>query len=246
MNCERVDNDGLTGRYLAGHLAEGDSVAFEEHVLTCDRCFEELELARVVRAGFRVMELVHESPRGSASLFPRNPILIAGLGLAAALAGLIFLGRPDLEVRQDLTRQMTIGPGDLPSYVPVTLRDSSNDQSLFLAGMDAYAKGEYDRAAEDLEAAVESDSTLLVRRLYLGASLSAIGRFDSAIPHLRAAVREPALSSDARWLLAKSLLRAGEVESGLRELKSLSDTQSTRSEAATDLLIRLADLQPPD
>jgi tetratricopeptide (TPR) repeat protein len=248
MNCERVEAEGLVGSYLTGRLDEEGSVALEEHVLGCDRCFEELELARVVRAGFREMEAVNYRPGTSPRLSSRKPLLVAGLALAAVLAGVILLDRGDFGVQQDLTGQVTIGPADLPPYIPVTLRDGADEasKSLFLSGMDAYAREDYEKALEDLKAAVEVDSTLLVRRLYLGASMSVLGRFEDAVPHLRAAARDPALSDDARWLLAKSLIRRGEVDSGRRELMSLSRTGGTHSKAAIDLLAHLADSQPPD
>jgi hypothetical protein len=39
LTCERVDEDDLDTRYLAGRLSDAESAAFEEHFFACDRCW---------------------------------------------------------------------------------------------------------------------------------------------------------------------------------------------------------------
>jgi len=51
MDCTQVERDGLIERYLSWKsLGPEDAVPFELHYFECDVCFENLEIARAIRA----------------------------------------------------------------------------------------------------------------------------------------------------------------------------------------------------
>ena len=41
VDCQRVEQEEVIERYLAGKLPEGEAEAFEQHYVGCESCFEE-------------------------------------------------------------------------------------------------------------------------------------------------------------------------------------------------------------
>ena len=87
MTCDRVDQEGLDTRYLAGKLGEAEAEAFEAHYFECDRCWALVHRGVEVRAAGR--------PTATA----RNPPIRAipwrkwaWVPLAAAAAAVLWLG----------------------------------------------------------------------------------------------------------------------------------------------------------
>lgn len=52
MTCERVDEEDLDTRYLAGRLSEEEATALEEHLVACDRCWAMVHRGATIRAAW--------------------------------------------------------------------------------------------------------------------------------------------------------------------------------------------------
>lgn len=101
LTCERVDEQDLDTRYLAGKLSEADAEAFEEHYFSCDRCWHLVRTGNDVRAamgdaggakdeaGSGTLEAARASrndpPRAvRVSRFPRPALLAAAAAIVLA------------------------------------------------------------------------------------------------------------------------------------------------------------------
>ena len=58
--CDEFVAGFVVERYVSGQLSDPETVAFEEHLLTCDSCQAELTLAIAVREALSETEAVEE------------------------------------------------------------------------------------------------------------------------------------------------------------------------------------------
>jgi hypothetical protein len=63
VTCDRVEQEALDARYLAGTLSEEEADAFEEHYFGCDRCWSAVQLGLDVRAASKTSKDAHVRPR---------------------------------------------------------------------------------------------------------------------------------------------------------------------------------------
>ena len=209
-DCPEHRADDTVERWVAQTLPESDAERFEAHLLTCDRCQEAVRTATAVRAALRNRV---EAPTGL-----RAVRLVLPLGLAAAVALVLLWPAPD-----PMTR--LADPGPAPTFTPVRVRAAQVSPSVGDLGMEAYAVGNYERAARLLDSAAIVDPTPATQ-FFLGVSLLKSGEAIKATVPLRFVVRDSVnpYSAEAVIWLAKSWLSAGLPDSAEDVLRSLGRT----------------------
>lgn len=230
LSCQVVDDGSVVARYVAGTLPDPETAAFEEHLLTCERCQREVHLAVAIR------EAVPES-RGAAVGSGRRrwlgPSLIT-LAAAAVLAGVIVVSR-------DRVPHAALGLGQVtqpPVYLGVPVRQvPSQGDSLFGAAMAAYAVGDFDRAAAELPRALAAGADTVPVQFFAGASLLMSERPEDAAEAFRAVIRggDTPYLAESHYYLAKALLRLGHVAEARRELAAAAGSGSEIADAARAL-----------
>lgn len=91
LTCHRLRIAGAVGRYVAGSLPKAEIPGFEEHLLCCPGCRDEVRIA----AGLRTVFTEHdaEAERQARRRLGGWFRVVLGSGLAAAvLAGVLILG----------------------------------------------------------------------------------------------------------------------------------------------------------
>src|SRR5262245_61621286 len=147
VDCRYAAEHDLVPRYLARRLSDSEQEDFETHFLTCARCQEELQLGMATRV------LLAKTPAR-----PRVRWLvwggIGGLAAAAALGALLLL--PSLRGSEPLRALGAVRQSPLYLGVPIRAGAPSTADSLFEAAMAQYLSERYDRAAEQLERALNA------------------------------------------------------------------------------------------
>jgi len=209
-DCPEHRADDTVERWVAQTLSEPDAERFQVHLLTCDRCQEAARTATAVRAALRM--------RVEASTRMRAVRLIIPLGLAAAVVLVLLRPAPD-----PMTR--LADPGPPPTFSPVRVRAAQVSPSVGDRGMEAYAVGNYERAARLLDSAATVDPTPATQ-FFLGVSLLKSGEAIRATVPLRSVVRDSVnpYAADAAIWLAKSWLSARLPDSADVVLRSASRT----------------------
>ena len=206
-DCPECRSDDTVARWVAQTLPEAEAGRFEEHLLDCERCQEAVRTATTVRAGLRRNAVAPTGLRGR--------LLIVPLGLAAALALVVLRPAGDPLLR-------LADPGPAPAFIPVPVRTAQIAPGVGDRGMQAYAAGNYRRAARMLDSAAALDPTPATQ-FFLGVSLLKSGNADDAAVALGSVVRDsvnPYAAEAALWL-AKAWLRAGLPDSADAVLRSL-------------------------
>ena len=148
--CDQFAAEFVIERYAAGRLSETETQAFEEHLLVCDRCQEELTLAVAVREALPEGEADEESVA-----VQRLPWKGLGAGLtlaAAAVVATVFL-LPGGRVSGPIAELGRVTQP--PVYLGVPVRQApARPDSVFDAAMSAYALGDYSNAAAGLDEAM--------------------------------------------------------------------------------------------
>lgn len=204
----------LIERYLAGRLSPDETVAFEDHYVSCRRCQDDLRLGVATRRGLAAIPARRESVRRRV----RPAHVALGLAAAAGVAGVLLIARD--RVSEDVARLG--GVLEPPVYLGVAVRgiEESRD-SLFAAAMSAYAARRYEEAAkglgEALAAGVDSAPALFFR----AASLLMMGRNRDAEQGFRdvIALGETPYTPEASFFRAKALLRLGNAREAGAELR---------------------------
>lgn len=88
-DCEAYGAEAPIRQYLSGTLAEPDQETFEEHLLSCDTCQEDLRLAVAIREGLRETEPLRISDRRG-----RKFRVLLGTALAAAATVALVVALP--------------------------------------------------------------------------------------------------------------------------------------------------------
>lgn len=55
MNHDEIEADGVTSRYVAGRLTDGEEREFEAHLVDCQRCLDAVEAETSLREGLRIV-----------------------------------------------------------------------------------------------------------------------------------------------------------------------------------------------
>jgi tetratricopeptide (TPR) repeat protein len=239
--------------YVLGRMAPKARDAAELHLLSCRECFEATALleAAVTAGREHEAELFGSGDRFAAAARKASPIGArwrAGLAaiwerpawgalagaLAAGLAVVILGGEPRIGGQ---------GPGRVPieAYPLPTqsLRAAGPDAADRAAGMESYARGDYDQAARRLDlhlaAAPDDDEA----RFYLAVSLLLDGKARAAIPHLdRLVATGDGVWRDS-WYLAQAYLAIGEPDAARPYLRQVAASQDVYAARAREQLAAL-------
>jgi Putative zinc-finger len=106
MNHDEIEADGVTSRYVAGRLTDGEEREFEAHLVDCQRCLDAVEAETSLREGLRIVG-ADSVPASAAAV--RNPApagvqahrflqLAAGLLLAVSVGLGVWLLRSTTEL----------------------------------------------------------------------------------------------------------------------------------------------------
>ena len=202
--CDQFAAESVIERYAAGRLSESETQAFEEHLLVCDRCQDELTLAVAVREAL---------PAGEADDEPAVPRRLpwrgAGIGLAlaaAAVATLLIL--PGERVSGPIAELGRVTQP--PVYLGVPVRQApARPDSVFDAAMSAYSGGDYADAAMGLREALTAGAAPAASEFFLGASLLMLDRDEEAADAFQGVIEagESPYVTEAHYYLAKAFLR---------------------------------------
>lgn len=231
--CDQFAAEFVIERYAAGRLSETETQAFEEHLLVCDRCQEELTLAVAVREALPEGEADEESV--AVQRLPWKG-LGAGLTLAAAAVVATVLLLPGGRGSGPIAELGRVTQP--PVYLGVPVRQApARPDSVFDAAMSAYALGDYSNAAAGLDEAMAAGADSAVSQFFRGASLLMLGEAEDATGAFRevlGAGSSPYLA-EARYYLAKSLLQLGDPESAVEQLEAVGDDAGEISRLAQAL-----------
>jgi len=249
MDCSRVRAEGIAESYLLGRLDEPDREAFEEHLVACAACADELAGLYTLKAE---LQRSREQIVADAAVRPRTwhrpwvlAVAAAVLAVAAGL-GVWMRLQPASGPRPELAALAAIEP---PAYAPMRLRGSEDEAARrFRVAMELYAAGDWNGALPGLRAAAALDPEAPQIAFYLGACALLAGETDEAIAELErtAALGDTPFLEEARFLLAKAHLRNGDLGSSGNELAEVIALDGDRRQEAQDLLKRLDASGGPD
>lgn len=233
LSCDNVVAEFVIERYVADKLSESETVAFEEHLLLCDRCQGEITLAVAVREALPSAGGT-EGAR-AAKIWPWKPMGIGiSLAAAAAIAAILMLpiGRESSPIAE---LGQVIQP---PIYLGVPVRQvPARPDSVFNAAMASYGEGDYAAAVRQLETAIAAGVDGPPAQFFLGASLLMLDNPGEAVAAFEAVTSswDPTYTPEAHYYMAKALLRQGKTDAALAELRAVSDTVGEISAQARSL-----------
>ncbi len=201
-----TDVHELAAPFVAGRLSGAELERFEEHLLACPSCQQEVALGLEIRAA-------GSSVRGA----PRRWAIPALVAAAAALA--LFIIPPT----SDRTAIANLGQVEAaPVYLGIAVR-GDEENARFDAAMRAYQRGDHAAALRDLRTApaLETPPALFFRgasELMLRRDQEAAATFTQLL-----ALGDSPYHEEARFYRAKALLRRGEATAALRDLRAISD-----------------------
>lgn len=232
VDCQRIEQQGMIERYLAGKLAQAEAEAFEQHYLGCQSCFDELQFQHATAIELRVAPAASTQKAPAGWTIGRTWALAAAAILVLTLVSIpVFYRRQNVETVQERPAQRD-RRGDLiarlasvnaPSYIPITLRGGSKSvaSERFQKGMERYGKGDYAAAASLLEQAAGLKPDLQPALFYLGISQLMAHQPDKAIATLSRLTQIEATPylEESHWYLAKAFLRKQDLTSAQKELE---------------------------
>jgi hypothetical protein len=211
-------------RYVAGTLSAEETTAFEQHLLTCAACRDEVRRGAAISASLRGSQA--QTLPGPARMRgrgrPRSAPVVAGVALAAAAAVVLIVGTRDGETAR-LARLDTP-----PVFEPMPVRAAiAEGEALVDSAMASYAAGEY-RTARDRFGRVPATALTTGARFYLGAAALADGAPAQAREPLERVVADSIspFAVPARVLLAKALLGQQLADSALATVAHSMDPQA--------------------
>jgi hypothetical protein len=249
VDCERAATEDLTARYLRGDVSEEERIAFEEHYFECDACHRELEAASEVR---ELLAKKRDVPRRAAMprWLPLAASVAAAAGAAVWMQGRVSRTRPPDAVETPIARRPqppsagVVIPKELlaveaPPYSPIVFRDAA--PSAWDTAMQRYVRRDY-AGAEALLREVHRESPTPAGDFYLAICELLASRDVEAEALLAnvAAGDDAIYAGPALLYLGKARLRLGRVAEARDALRRLSASGGPGSEAAREMLRKLA------
>jgi hypothetical protein len=225
IHSVHADSEMISG-YVAGMLPPEIVADLEIHILECGECLEAVKTASAIAAALR------HSPSGTAStprMRGRRVLMIGGLLAAAATVGFVMWPR------SAWSNLSAISP---PAFEPFAVRGpATGDAGAATAGMDAYVRGDYATASEQLQASAErvpAPGTFF----FLGIARLMLNDPERASESLTAALRPDGnpYGAEARFYLAKAFLRRGRADSALVHLRVVASGGSPLASHARALV----------
>jgi TolA-binding protein len=203
--------DETAQRFASGSLPESEATAFEQHLLTCAQCRDEVRFADQLR---------RELARPAVA---RRPWLyVAGAGLAAALLLAVTLPRRGADPRLGAV-------ASAPGYEGLEVRATADaGDSAFAAAMSLYKEGAYRESAEAFRTARALGGDSVTTTFFLGASLLMSGRAQDAADEFGRASRlgPTAYQAESHFYRAKALLRMRSMDEARGELAAATAIES--------------------
>jgi tetratricopeptide (TPR) repeat protein len=247
MDCARVKAESIAERYLLGELAEAEQEAFEEHLVACAACFEEMTELCALKAELersRERIVAEAASRPSAWRWPWVLALAAVMVVAAGL-GIWMRFQPMSELRPELAELARFDP---PAYSAVRLRGKEDDAARrFREAMEFYSRGDWQGTLPGLRAAAALDPEAPHIAFYLGACALLAGETGEAIAELERTIGlgDTPVLEDARFLVAKAHVRVGDIAAARDELVNVLALDGDRRQEAQNLLEQLDALGGP-
>lgn len=268
LDIETCINPELRSRlheYELGRLADAERESFEEHLMSCPFCLQEVRAMRPVAAlvteqrdalvdALRKDGLTYESLRNRLLSRPETMWDKLTAWLATWQGRTSLAGAVAVFALLMLVLRGPAGPSpfinDLSFEVPpykngITLRGEGQDEarSLFESAMRFYNRGDYVTAAQGIKQSLVLDQNHPDRWLYLGMTRFAQHDAKGAIKSLRRAERDGQglVKMRARWYLAQSYLLAGNVRAAEPLLHSVAAEDGEYMDDARVLLDRIAE-----
>lgn len=210
LACSTVAERNWTVRYLAGTLTPDEEDQFEQHLLGCAHCADELRFAAAVGGSL--------SPAHSRSRF-----LVPAIGTAAAAALLVLA----FNVFSTNSGTAVARLGELdgpPIYLGMAARsDERAGDSLFAAAMQSYAAGDYAAAARVFEEALAAGADAPPVEFFQATSMLMSGRAREAADLYARVIAHGATPylPESHYYRAKALLRLGRADDALAHLRWL-------------------------
>jgi tetratricopeptide (TPR) repeat protein len=247
MDCATVRTESIAERYLRRELAEAEQEAFEEHLVACAGCADELAALCALKAEFERSrgQIVAEAARRPSPWRRPWALALAAVVVVAAGLGIWMRFQQMSELRPELAELARFDP---PAYSAVRLRGSEDEAARrFREAMELYATGDWRGALPGLRAAAALDPEAPHLAFYLGACALLAGETDDAINELGRTtdLGDTPFLEVALFYLAKAHLQAGDVDAARGELVKVIQLNGDRSEEAQDLLGRLDTLGGP-
>lgn len=273
-HCTDQETGKLITLYELGKLREDQQERFEQHLMDCDFCLQELQALSPTIAALRNQreELVlalHNSgvsyaAQKRALLASRHPVRFSLWKRISEMVEDLVIPReliPAVVVTAALVFLLIIPPStqmDNP-YLPYisfqkapysqgTLRSAAASEAdqEFVLGMQQYLRSDYPAAIHYLSKAIELNPEEGEFLLYLGICYYLNRQAEPAIETLTLAEQATvySLNSRARWYLAQSYLLACRAEEAQPILEGLSDQKRDYSQDADKLLKKIRSIQP--
>ena len=206
VDCLLAEREDLVSGYVAGTLSETELEEFEQHLLECSICQEEVREAAVIKSALRVDAIPRVRRRRFLYLLP--------IAAAAVLVGIMMTRGDELRKLGDVAHP--------PVFEGTPIRASA-DNSADL-GMAAYSRGDYAEAAELLQQAPMEDHTPGLF-FFLGVSQLLSDNADGAVVSLQRTANPPGnpYVDEARFYSAKAWLQMRRPDSALIRLRSIPE-----------------------
>jgi TolA-binding protein len=234
-SCDEIVADFVIERYAAGQLPEAETAAFEEHLLTCDRCQSELTLAVAVREALPEAEAAEQDEEPAVP--SRLPWRGVGMGLTlAAAAAVVLLVLPRDRVSNQIAELGRVTQPPVYFGVPVRQAPARPD-SVFGAAMSTYLSADYVGAVAGLEAALAAGGDPAPAQFFRGASflmLDQPAEAEQAFSAVIDAGDSPYLA-EAHFYRAKALLSQGRVDEAQVDLEATSESDGEIAASARTL-----------
>jgi TolA-binding protein len=242
ITCLRVKSEDVAVGYLLGTLDKDVREAYEQHIFDCPECLDDFETLRVTQ---HELEATRENIEAAASARRVRPTSIWALrlvaaavviGAAALLVGPLVNPKQIQVVSAGLAELARIEPAP---YSPVTLRGTTGEASdAFQEAMAHYLAGDYETAAQGLQAAAELNPESPRIGFYLGVSLLLTGQTEAAIESFKEAIAlgDSLYLEMAHFFLAKAHLLNGDVEAARGQLEKTRDLEGDLETEAERLL----------
>lgn len=181
MEHSFIDEHDVISRYVTGHLADDEALAFEAHFMDCPACLERLEVEQALRGGLVNMRGEWRT-RDAAPATPRAPgILRSFRTLAAAAAVVVAVGTSIgyFEVRTQLdAARAQLATAERDSQPPAPAIVAPPPSRIAVVELDSTRSGA--RAAARTGVAIQPATSLVVFSLAVG-NASDYSRFAASL-----------------------------------------------------------------
>ena len=228
MHRNRMSNhnteDETVGRYVAGTITGGELAAFEQHLIACEPCRNEVRLATVLRA-----ELATHRPAAH-----RQRAWLAGLGVACAAAGVVVA----IAIQSPSPIRHFGAVTTAPPYQGVAVRnETASGDVAFGIAMTSYQKGSFVDATRALRHARSAGADSVTSTFFLAASLLLTGHAREAAEEFRRVARmgPTPYEGESHFYRGKALLQLGEPDAAALELRLAARIDGHARQAAAAL-----------